>query len=66
MASGKCDRETKVHLVDGSAWADPAKLLESTADQLPMMCGVLDLKNGADELFWVLRPPPKTPTRFGR
>jgi hypothetical protein len=54
MASGKCDREAKVHLADGSAWADPAKLLQSTADQLPMICGVVDLKNGADELFWVV------------
>lgn len=54
MAVGTWDRLGKIHLADGWAWAEPAKLLESTPDQLPMICGSVDLAADADELFCVV------------
>ncbi len=54
MAIGKWDREATVHVADASACSDPAKFLDSKTDQLPMLCGAIELKTNTDELFCVV------------
>ncbi|MEO7298208.1 MAG: DUF4450 domain-containing protein [Verrucomicrobiota bacterium] len=58
VAIGKSDREGKLQVADASAGARPMTLIESTADKLPMVCEVIDLKAGEDELFWAVEVAP--------
>jgi hypothetical protein len=55
---GRSDRVGKLHVADVSAWANPAALAATAADKLPMVCGVIDLKTGQDEVFWALESAP--------
>lgn len=57
-AVGICDREGNLHAVDGSEWTSPARLLASTADKLPMICGVFDLHGGEDSVHWAVQAAP--------
>ena len=55
---GKSDRAGRLHAADASAFASPAVLAAAAADKLPMVCGVMDLKSGRDEIFWALEAAP--------
>ena len=55
---GKSDRAGRLHAADASAFASPAVLAAAAADKLPMVCGVMDLKPGRDEIFWALEAAP--------
>ncbi len=55
---GRSDRAGKLHVADASAFASPAALAAAAAGKLPMLCGVIDLKPGQDEVFWALEAAP--------
>ncbi len=52
--TGKWDRAGKVHVANASAASDPARLLSSIADELPMICGVIELNTDTDQLHCVV------------
>lgn len=54
VAIGRCDREGHLRLGDASAYSSPAGLLESSANQLPVICGVIDLRPETDDLYWMV------------
>lgn len=51
---GCADRRGRVHMADASASADPTALTQSVVGDLPMLCGVIELRAGTDELHWVV------------
>ncbi len=53
-AVGKCSGEEKLFAADASAYASPAALVKTAAGELPMVCGVIDLRAETDELFWAV------------
>jgi len=55
---GRCDRPGKLLAADASACADPAKLVETRADKLPMASGVVELRPGEDEACWAVQVVP--------
>ena len=57
-AVGRCDREGKLRAADASEWASPTRLLESDADKLSMICGVIDLSADQDRTFWLIQAAP--------
>ncbi|MCX6623642.1 MAG: hypothetical protein NTY38_21760 [Acidobacteria bacterium] len=59
-ATGACSRAGQLRAADASAVPDPAQLAHSTAAELPMVCGVVPLAAGADELFWTVQAPALT------
>lgn len=57
---GRSDRAGELRVADASACEDPATLIKSTADKLPMVCGVIDLRAGEDEVFFAVATAPAT------
>ncbi len=58
-AAGRSDRAGTLHAADASALASPAALVATAADKLPIVCGVIDLKAGHDEVFWAVEAAAK-------
>ncbi|MBZ5565743.1 MAG: DUF4450 domain-containing protein [Acidobacteriia bacterium] len=54
VAVAKSDREGKLRVSDASACSHPVTLANAAADQLPMACGTVDLREGQDTVFWVV------------
>ena len=58
IAIGKCDRAGKLMVADASACGNPASLPGAVANNLPLLCGVIDMKAGEDEIFWAVESAP--------
>ena len=52
---GSLDRKGTLWAADAAACSDPSKLAASSADKLPILCGVIDLRAGEEEATWVVR-----------
>jgi hypothetical protein len=50
---GRCT-QGDLRVADASAWAEPAKLTESSAAKLPLACGVLDLAASKEKIYWAV------------
>ncbi len=59
-AVGRSNRRGKLRVADASASASPATLAAAGAGALPMVCGVIDLRPGSDEVFWAVQAAPAT------
>ena len=57
-AVGKADREGRLHVGDASCWSSPGRLPESDAQKLPMVCGVIDLRDSQDTIHWAIQAAP--------
>ncbi|MCL5098311.1 MAG: DUF4450 domain-containing protein [Candidatus Omnitrophica bacterium] len=66
VAVGRLDRAGKVFPADASACSNPARLIETAPDQLPMVCGVIELQPGEDEVFWEVTIVPGPPADAGQ
>ena len=51
VAFGGSDRKGELRVADALAIKSPATLAKSTADKLPIVCGVIDLRPDKDEVF---------------
>jgi len=55
---GQSDCEGQLRTADASACASPVKLAELAANQLPMVCGIVDLHAGEDEVYFAMAATP--------
>ncbi len=53
-AVGMCSTDTQARIADANYWENPAALLASHGNELPMACGTVALVGGQD-LYWGLR-----------
>jgi hypothetical protein len=58
-AVGNADPGGRVIAADGSAWGSPAALIASSAADLPVAAGIIDLNPG-DEVCWAVRVTAET------
>ena len=55
---GQSDREVRLRVVDASWCASPVKLAALAANELPMVCGIVDLHAGEDEIYFMIAATP--------
>jgi len=54
-AVGYCNREGQLHVAQASAQSRPRQLFETTARDLPIACGRIDLRPDDDRIFWAIQ-----------
>lgn len=57
-AMGCCNREGQLHVAQASAQARPLQLFQTTAQELPLICGCVDLRADNDSIFWAIQSAP--------
>ena len=58
IAVGNCDRPGELRVAQASAQARPLQLSQSPAQELPIACGVIDLRADEDRIFWGVQSAP--------
>lgn len=56
---GQADREAVLLAADASASDSPAALMNSAADKLPVVCGMLNLGSYDDEIYMLVQTAPR-------